>query len=82
MEKYWFKPRTGISRGWTPASWEGIIMTVVLVILLILSAVVFDLEHATTKSGFGFFFTLIILLLIFGYIADKKTENPVLFKRK
>lgn len=82
MTKYWFKPRKRFGYGWTPVSWEGIMMTIVLLVLIILAVAFFDLQHATAKQGFRFLATLIILLVIFSYIANKKTKEPLLFKRR
>ena len=87
MNKYWFKKRKGffskdLGWGWIPISWEGWLMILIFACLIILSVYYFNLASATIWQGLSFLFTLIVIIFIFGYIADKKSSDPVIFKKK
>jgi len=82
MNKFWFKKRAKWGYGYTPITWEGYGMVVLLLIILLSLVSYFDLNNATTAQGLKFVFWLIITIIIFSYISDKKCSDPLIFKRK
>jgi len=78
MAKYWFRRRKGllskdVGFGWIPISTEGWIITLGLII------VSFWLSKITSDKG-DLILPLISIIIVFAFIADKKTQNPVVFK--
>ncbi|MFC1587746.1 hypothetical protein ACFL54_05495 [Planctomycetota bacterium] len=83
MEKqYWFKPRTWMGFGWIPVTWEGVLMYLFLLAGVIFSAWFFNLINPTVMQGFSFLGTILLLMFLFGILADHKTTKPVMFKKR
>ena len=87
MSKYWFRKRKGafskdLGWGWIPISWEGWFVVLIFIGVTILSGYYFSLASASIWQGLGFLFTLLITILIFGYFADRKSSDPVIFKKR
>lgn len=78
-KKIWFK-RKLYGWGWTPATWEGWIVTLVyFVLILILVLNIGESIPGNPDSGSNFLvfgFPVLALSLLFIYIAYKKGEKP------
>jgi len=75
--EYWFRRRRGLLSwdlgwGWIPISIEGWLITGLFIAV---AYVIFE------KSLINKWIGLTTLILIFAFIADKKTQEPVLFRR-
>lgn len=87
MAQFWFRRRKGLfskdlGYGWIPISWEGWLMIVVLLALIVgLGYYLKIAESSKLMTGAVYLIGIIILVVLFGYFADKKTEDPVMFKR-
>ncbi|MBU0980479.1 MAG: hypothetical protein KJ709_06745 [Nanoarchaeota archaeon] len=81
MPDYWFTPRTRPNFGWMPSCWQGIFLYILLFLIIFYLGWYFNLLDASPNQGFAFILTLILSLLSFAYIADKKTKEPVIFRR-
>jgi len=73
--KYWFRRRRGLLTwdlgwGWIPISIEGWLITG-----LFIGVAYIIFEKLNKWVG------LIALILMFAYIADKRTQEPVIFRR-
>lgn len=78
--KYWFRKRRGILTkdlgfGWRPISWQGWMVTLGFAIF------VFWTYQSKGKSWDFLLYTL-IAIFIFGVIADSKSSEQVIFKRR
>lgn len=75
-EHYWFKKRL-FGWGWTPATKEGWLTTLVFVIAILFLA--FRLEETVTGIEVvkQLLVPLVVLVFVFVYIAYKKGEKPV-----
>lgn len=76
MVKYWFRKRKGLFSGdlgwgWIPISWEG---------WLIILGFIGAFYWMFTKTDFNKWITLVVIIIIFAFIADLKTEDKVMFK--
>lgn len=83
MTKYWFKPKR-YGYGFVPTSWEGWLMTLVLVGLIFASAYTnnfFELEaseeYLSTKDGLRFLLDVLLLSGMFTYLSEKKTKGEL-----
>jgi len=70
---YWFK-RKLYGWGWTPATLQGWLVTLVYILLLVTS--VFILRGKSAINATLFVVSLVILTSIFIFIACKKGEKP------
>lgn len=68
---YWFK-RKLYGWGWTPAKWQGWVVTLAFVVYIFLAASVFVPKNSPVE----FFVSLAIGILIFLFIAFKTGESP------
>lgn len=85
-KKPWFVPKS-YGYGLVPVSWQGWLMTLVLIIILGASAYANNIiepalyESADkvwfSKSYIGFLIDMILILSVFMYYAEKKTEGEV-----
>ncbi len=75
-EHYWFK-RKPFGWGWTPVTWQGWLVTVIFVCLIILNAIRLDV-NAASESDFlnPFLLEALFLLGIFIWICFKTGEKP------
>lgn len=74
-EGYWFK-RKVYGWGWTPATWQGWLVTVIFVLLVILFALTLDENSSGREVAFTFFLPVVLLLITFVRIAHRKGEKP------
>ncbi len=70
---YWFK-RKLYGWGWTPATWQGWLVTLVYVLLI--GASTFILQGKTTTDTVVFIITFVVLLGAFVFVAYKTGEKP------
>jgi hypothetical protein len=70
VNKYWFK-RKLFGWGWTPATWQGYLATLLYLLIMIGLSVFID-EESASKDVIVIFF----LTLVFIYLAYKKGEPP------
>lgn len=75
MEKLWFK-RKLYGWGWYPSSWEGWVVTLIYVALIVLFASTLDENSSPREFALMFFLPLVILSSAFIRIAYKKGESP------
>ncbi len=57
----WFGPRKYLGWGWSPATWEGVVVTVVMVGLLIANPLLFHLGVVGTVAILAVFFVIALL---------------------
>ncbi|EKD95256.1 MAG: hypothetical protein ACD_25C00002G0004 [uncultured bacterium] len=78
MSKFWFRPKR-LGYGFTPISWEGWLSTLVLIILLILSACTNGIweKIISTKDGIRFLLDVIILACLFTALYKDKVEGSL-----
>ncbi|MAG52801.1 MAG: hypothetical protein CMH62_02460 [Nanoarchaeota archaeon] len=69
--KLWFK-RKKYGWGWAPSSWEGWLLTLIFIILVVFISRYF-LEKGQTENFIG---SLIVLIALFILIAYKTGESP------
>ena len=78
-KKLWFK-RKLYGWGWTPATWQGWLVTLVyfiLILILVLNIEESIPENPDSGSNFLVFgLPIIVLSLLFIYIAYRKGEKP------
>ncbi len=80
MKKFWFRKRKGLFTkelgwGYIPISWEGTVLYLVLFALILFFFFYFNLTNATTWEGIYFTITLLVLLIVFNFVAKSKTKN-------
>jgi len=78
MQKYWFKPKK-YGYGFSPISWEGWLLTIVLLGLVLILAYINDmfLPNIKLKNGLRFFFDISVVLLLFGIIFRDRTDGDI-----
>lgn len=72
---YWFK-RKIYGWGWTPATWQGWLITLIYLILVIVFAFTIDESSPVREFFFTFLLPFILLTVAFIRIAHKKGERP------
>ncbi|NCN52553.1 hypothetical protein GW943_01970 [Candidatus Parcubacteria bacterium] len=72
---YWFK-RKLFGWGWTPATWEGWLVFIVYIALVIGLALTLDEQSPTREIMFTFVIPVAILTATFIRITCKKGEKP------
>lgn len=72
---YWFK-RKLYGWGWTPATWQGWLITLIYIVLILSFALTLDENSSDREAAFTFLLPLILLTTTFIYIAYKKGERP------
>lgn len=75
MEKLWFK-RKRYGWGWTPSTWQGWLVTLVYIVLVVASALTLDENSPPREIIFTFALPLVLLTITFIRIAYKKGEKP------
>ncbi len=75
QEGYWFK-RKIFGWGWTPATWQGWLVTLVFLGAVILFALTIDESSSGKEMVFTFFLPVAILTSAFLRIAYKRGEKP------
>lgn len=71
----WFKRKT-YGWGWTPMTWQGWVVTLVYVGLLLLFAAMIDESSSRKEILLGFFLPALILTTALIRICYKKGETP------
>lgn len=74
-EKLWFK-RKMYGWGWTPATWQGWLVTIIYIVLILLFASTLDDNSSMGEVTLMFYLPLVILTALFIRIAYKKGEKP------
>ncbi|MFA7682196.1 MAG: hypothetical protein WCX61_04160 [Candidatus Peribacteraceae bacterium] len=76
--KYWFKPKW-FGYGFFPVTWEGWLATLVLLVLILLSAFAQGIYEpdVTTKAGVQFFIDVCLLAGVATLFFEKKMEEPL-----
>ena len=76
MNKFWFRPKR-LGYDFTPISWEGWLTTLILIILLLLSAYTNGAweETISDKDGIRFLLDTIILACLFTALHKDKVEG-------
>lgn len=74
-EGYWFK-RKLYGWGWTPATWQGWLITALYVLLIILFALTIDENSSGKEVMFTFVLPFLFLTITFFRIAYKKGQKP------
>lgn len=74
-ERYWFK-RKLFGWGWTPATWQGWLVTGAYVALVLFFAFTIDPESSRKEVLLGFVLPLLILTFFFIRIAYRTGEKP------
>lgn len=78
-ERFWFK-RKLFGFGWTPATWQGWLITLVYLVVVLALALILTLTVDENSSGreimFTFFLPLVFITTLFIRIAYKKGEKP------
>jgi hypothetical protein len=72
---YWFK-RKLYGWGWTPATWQGWVITCIYIGLVILFSLTIDENSPTREVIFTFVLPIFLLTVSFIRIAYKKGEKP------
>lgn len=81
MNKYWFRKRRGffskdLGWGWVPISWEGWLVILGCLGVIVLASFSFDLFDGKTTFFEGLAFAIVVLaVLVFGaFISNLKTR--------
>ena len=81
MSKYWFRKRRGLFSkdlgwGWVPISWEGWVVVLGSLAVIVLASFSFDLYSGTTTFFQGIAFAVVVVaVFIFGaYLSNLKTR--------
>lgn len=74
-EGYWFK-RKLYGWGWTPATWQGWLLTLGFIVIVVAFAFTIDENSPPEEIMFTFFLPLILLTVSFITIAYKTGEKP------
>lgn len=74
-EGYWFKAKC-YGWGWTPATWQGWLVTLVYVVAILLFALTIDENSQDREVLFTFVLPMVLLTATFIRIAYKKGEKP------
>ncbi|MDX9913654.1 MAG: hypothetical protein RBS77_03680 [Candidatus Moranbacteria bacterium] len=72
---YWFKAKL-FGWGWTPVTWQGWLITLIYVALLILFALTIDENSLDREVLFTFVLPVVLLTITFIRVAYKKGEKP------
>jgi len=75
MKKLWFK-RKWFGWGWYPASWEGVLVTLVYIAAVIFFASTIDENSPAREVMFTFILPVTILTATFIRVAYKTGEKP------
>lgn len=74
-QKYWFK-RKLYGWGWTPVTWQGWLVLLVYVCLILLLSLTVDEGASSNRIVFTFLVPLAVLTLALLLITYKKGEKP------
>lgn len=74
-DKLWFK-RKRYGWGWTPATWQGWLITVLYIGLVVGFTLTVDESSSPTDLAFTFLLPVLLLTVAFVRIAYQKGEKP------
>lgn len=74
-EHYWFK-RKLFGWGWTPATWQGWLVTLFFIAAVVTFALTIDESSSLKEVTFTFLLPLVLLMGVFIRIAYKTGEKP------
>jgi len=74
-EKYWFK-RKLFGWGWTPATWQGWLVTILYIVAVVAFALTVDAGSPPREVVFTFFLPLLFLTILLFRILYRKGEKP------
>ncbi len=74
-QKYWFKAKW-YGWGWTPATWQGWLSTVVYISLLVAFSLTINDNSTDREVAFTFGLPATLLTVAFLWLAYKKGEKP------
>ncbi len=74
-KKLWFRAKT-YGWGWTPSSWEGWLVTVLYILLVLACFLTLDQNSPTREVMFMGVLPLMLLTIAFIRIAYRKGEKP------
>lgn len=74
-EGYWFKKKL-YGWGWTPATWQGWLLTFIYVVLVILASTTVDKSYQEGDFVFAFISPIILITIAFIFIVYVKGEKP------
>jgi hypothetical protein len=79
--KYWFRPKK-YGWGFTPISWEGWLLTLALIILIIASAYInsFFTSYIELKEGLRFILDLVFAVSIFSIVSERKMKESLMWR--
>ncbi|MCI5051347.1 MAG: hypothetical protein MRY57_03490 [Candidatus Pacebacteria bacterium] len=72
---YWFK-RKLYGWGWTPATWQGWLVTLMYILLVLFFALTISEDSAAREIVFTFILPVVLLTITFFRIAYSKGEKP------
>jgi len=80
INKYWFRPKS-YGYGYSPITWEGGLMVVLILVLILISTYVnnfFNIETPPdTRNGFRFILDLTLIILSLNPVMEKRTNEEV-----
>lgn len=74
-EGYWFK-RKLYGWGWVPVTWQGVLITLIYVLLIIFFATTIDGDSSAREVFLTFIFPVLFLTIGFIRITIRKGEKP------
>lgn len=74
-EGYWFK-RKVFGWGWTPATWQGWVINIAYILIIIGFALTIDENSPSNEVVFTFLLPFVFITLAFIRIAYRKGEKP------
>lgn len=77
---YWFRKRRGLFTrdlgwGYTPISWEGVVVTSFMVVVFFAAAILFNIDDRETAQVVPFMLVVGIALILFFLVAKKKSRD-------
>lgn len=76
MDKYWFKKRS-YGWGWTPSTWQGWLVTLVYIALLVGIFIWIDNNsHSVSDTLYGVFIPFVALTSVMMVVSYWKGEKP------
>lgn len=74
-QHYWFK-RKLFGWGWTPVTWQGWLVIIIYVALVLAAALTIDDDSSQREVVFTFIIPVVLLTLLMIKIAYRKGEKP------
>jgi uncharacterized integral membrane protein len=74
-KKLWFKRKT-YGWGWTPITWQGWLITLLYIVLLLIFVMTIDENSSSREVAFTFAIPIILITVTFIRICYAKGEKP------